>query len=323
MASGSRKNRLVIRKRNILRQTTDWLVGGFWRALVVSVLVSFAAVSWALKLPWVASVEQRLAPQIAQLQAYWPAALPVGQWLSTLLAGYQAEPAGPSGAPAQAPTTDFAQCRHFFPAGVPPVVRSLKAASYALCFDAFAILYNADTKTPVYVVERLSRNSLTAAKAISRSDRFYPEARLPSSARAQLEDYRGSGFSRGHMAPAADMPSNAAMAQSFSLANMVPQNQSHNSGPWSKIEQDTRQYVMRARGDVFVFTGPAFEASRVARIGPSGVAVPSHLFKLVYDANTQRSWAHWQQNAAGEQSMRPITYRELSQRMQIDFLPDR
>ncbi|THJ34570.1 DNA/RNA non-specific endonuclease [Lampropedia aestuarii] len=311
----------------MLRQTTGWLVGGFWRALVLSVLVSFVAVSWALKLPWVASVEQRLEPQIAQLRAYWPAELPLGQWLDTVLAGYEVRSAGTSGVPAPAPapaaTADFAQCRHFFPDGVPPVVHRVKAVSYALCFDAFAILYNADTKTPVYVVERLNRNSLTAAKAISRSDRFYPEARLPSSARALLEDYRGSGFSRGHMAPAADMPSNAAMAQSFSLANMVPQNQSHNSGPWSKIEQDTRQYVMRARGDVFVFTGPAYEANRVARIGPSGVAVPSHLFKLVYDANTQRSWAHWQQNAAGEQSMRPISYRELSQRMQIDFLPNR
>lgn len=55
------------------------------------------------------------------------------------------------------------------------------------------------------------------------------------------------------------MASAMAMAQRFSLANMVPQNQKQNSDPWPKIEQDTRRYVMRAQGDVFVMTGPVFE----------------------------------------------------------------
>ncbi|MNL90037.1 DNA/RNA non-specific endonuclease [compost metagenome] len=60
------------------------------------------------------------------------------------------------------------------------------------------------------------------------------------------------------MAPAGNMASAEAMAQSFSLANMVPQNQSHNAGPWSQIEQATRGYAQRAQGDVYVFTGPVY-----------------------------------------------------------------
>ena len=56
---------------------------------------------------------------------------------------------------------------------------------------------------------------------------------------------------------------------------MVPQDQTHNGGAWSQIEQDTRKYVMRASGDVYVFTGPVY-ADKPRTIG-SGVAVPAYL----------------------------------------------
>lgn len=69
------------------------------------------------------------------------------------------------------------------------------------------------------------------------------------------------------------MPTPTAMAQSFSLANMVPQNIQHNGGAWAKIEQDTRKYALRAKGDVYVITGPVFTAAS-DRIGLGGVRVP-------------------------------------------------
>lgn len=121
------------------------------------------------------------------------------------------------------------------------------------------------------------------------------------------------------MAPAGDMPTPTAMAQSFSLANVVPQNAQHNGGAWNKIEQDTRHYVRRAKGDVFVFTGPVFTDSSPS-IGDNGVRVPTYLYKLVYDATTQRSWAHWQANREGEVAGPPISYRELVKRTGIEFL---
>ena len=73
-----------------------------------------------------------------------------------------------------------------------------------------------------------------------------------------MEDYKGSGYSRGHMAPAGDMATPTATAQSFSLANMVSQNAQCNVGAWNKIEQDTRHYARRTKGDVHVITGPVF-----------------------------------------------------------------
>ena len=218
--------------------------------------------------------------------------------------------------------TRFQDCPQFFADGIAPVVPQMKAIR-ELCFDAFAILHSGQTKTPVFVAQRLSRESVADADE-KRVDKFFADARLPRAERAELDDYKGSGYSRGHMAPAGDMPTPAAMAQSFSLANMVPQNARQNSGPWAKIERDTRQYVTRAKGDVFVITGPFFETGSSTSptvIGTNKVRVPSHLFKLVYDPSTGKAWAHWQQNADDARAGPPISYSELTQRIGMELLP--
>ncbi len=192
-----------------------------------------------------------------------------------------------------------------------------------LCFDAFAVLHSGQSKTPVYVAERLSRQILSDAHE-ERTNRFYEESRLPQAERSRLEDYRaGPGethFDRGHMAPAADMATPSAMAQSFSLANMVPQAPQNNRKTWASIEKATRKYVMRAPGDVFVITGPVY-STKAHTIGASEVWVPDYLFKLVYDATSNRAWAYWIANEDEARVSAPISYDELVQRTGIEFLP--
>ncbi len=215
--------------------------------------------------------------------------------------------------------SDFAQCRQHFANGNPPVIqRQQDMQPRALCFEAFAILHSGKSRTPIYVAERLNRAIIE--KDIARGDHFYEEARLPRSERATLEDYRDSGFDRGHMAPAADMGTDDAMAQSFSLANIVPQAPINNRKAWAKIEKDTRKYVMRAAGDVYVITGPVY-AANPATIGTGKVWVPQHLFKLVYDPSSRRAWAHWLDNTDEARVGKPINYEELVQRTGIDFIP--
>ena len=139
-----------------------------------------------------------------------------------------------------------------------------------------------------------------------------------------MQDYQGSGFDRGHLAPAADMPTAQAMAQSFSLANMVPQAPEHNRGVWARsVEMATRKYVARASGDVYVITGPVFAPSiaQSPTIGPDRVRVPKYLFKLVYDQTKNKAWAHWQENDNAARASKPISYAELVKRTGIEFLP--
>lgn len=290
----------------------------FLKALLFSSLASFGAATYVLNPQW------RIPAPVQEALGHlgWPQPRPQAREPAreSTRPRKQAPPAAvPTAAPAGAPAqTMFAECRQFFPHSRPPEVPGSQKLR-EVCFSAFAILHNGQTKTPVFVAERLNRQMLTQAQGLRRTDKFYAEARLPRAERAELDDYRGSGFSRGHMAPAGDMSTPEAMAQSFSLANMVPQDQIHNGGAWSSIEQDTRKYVMRAAGDVYVFTGPVY-ADKPKTIG-AGVAVPSYIYKVVYDATSGRSWVHWQANAASTKAGPPISYEEFVRRTGLKLLP--
>jgi len=216
----------------------------------------------------------------------------------------------------------FEACLDQFPNRQVPVVQTQGLQARDICFDSFAVLHSGKTKTPIYVVEQLNKERLLDAKGEKRTDKYYEDARLPNGERASLSDYKGSGYDRGHMAPAGDMPNPSAMAQSFSLANMVPQTPRHNQGPWNKIEQDTRKYVMRAKGDVYVFTGPWYSGSEQA-IGYGKVKVPSVIWKLVYDAQTGRSWAHWSENIDGERVKPLISLQEFTARTGLELVRER
>lgn len=274
-------------------------VGRFFKAFSLSAVTAFSVGSCALHPQWQPQLD--LDAVLAQID--WPGRAPV------------APLAEPHGAYAQ---TRFTQCPQFFPGNRTPVVPA-GTALRELCFDSFAILHSGQSRTPVFVAQRLNADMVQQARQVQRTDRFYAEARLPSAERAELTDYHGSGYSRGHMAPAGDMHTPQAMAQSFSLANMVPQNQVQNAGAWNRIEQDTRKYVLRARGDVYVYTGPVYGRSPYL-IGGGRLAVPDSLFKLVHDASTGRTWVHWQPNHEGAKAGAPISYQTFVQRTGLYLL---
>ena len=207
----------------------------------------------------------------------------------------------------------FEECQDLFPAQQIPTSPQV---GRELCFDGFAIYYSPKDKKPIYTVERLNREQLSAPHP-RRSNQFYEEARLPFSERASLLDYRGSGYDRGHNAPAGDMSNERSMAQSFSLANMMPQARQNNQGIWAKnIEEPTRAYIKRTTGDIFVFTG---SIGNSGSIGRGRVTIPSHLYKLVYDSNKNIAWAYWVENTNEANMTPPISYQELVQKTGIDF----
>ena len=207
----------------------------------------------------------------------------------------------------------FDQCKSLFPDQQVP---SSVQVGRDLCFDDFAILYSPTDKKPIYTVEKLNGRALEGQRP-RRTNQFYEEARLPLRERALLADYRGSGYDRGHNVPAGDMTRERGMAQSFSLANMMPQAPQNNQGIWAKrVEEPTRMYAKRAAGDLYVFTG---SYGSLGSIGISKVTIPSHLYKLVYDPIKKDAWAYWVENTNEAQVSPLISYAELMQKIGIDF----
>ena len=98
---------------------------------------------------------------------------------------------------------------------------------------------------------------------------------------ARNADYRGSGYSRGHMVPAEDLAwSEEAVRSTYALSNVVPQTQSVNAGVWREIEIAVREIAARSDA-VYIVTGPIFAGAGDETIGPGQVAVPTHTFKVV------------------------------------------
>jgi len=117
-----------------------------------------------------------------------------------------------------------------------------------------------------------------SARQLARDSDFYEEPRLPPSGRAALADFARSGYDRGHLAPSGDFADKAGQADSFSLANVVPQDPASNRRLWSHIETSTRR-LARQHGVVYVVTG-AIDGPAPLRLRDR-VAVPRYLWKAI------------------------------------------
>jgi endonuclease G len=175
-------------------------------------------------------------------------------------------------------------CERFYVLGKEPKItdpklkQTLEPKLQDLCYRAFAIKYSGLTRTPIWVAEALNARQIQYASSVSRSSDFKPDPSLKVEDRAELDDFRRSGFDRGHMAPSANMPTLEAQAESFYLSNIVAQNGVLNGGRWSKLEQSVRR--LSYKHDVFVITGPIFQNAKQALKGR--VLVPTSVFKAIF-----------------------------------------
>ncbi len=142
----------------------------------------------------------------------------------------------------------------------------------------YDLAYSEEHEQAFWVYYRLTAAQVDSPQKRAGNFRADPSVRTGS---ATPNDYKNSGYDRGHLCPAADMKQNIrAMSETFYMSNMSPQVAGFNRGIWSKLENQVRIWA-RKYTFVWVVTGPLFEKT-LGEIGANRVTVPGCYYKIVY-----------------------------------------
>lgn len=147
---------------------------------------------------------------------------------------------------------------------------------------AYTANYDQHNKIPKWVAWHLtSEHTFGPQKRLSN---FIVDEQVPAP-RAEIADYKGSGYDRGHMCPAGDNKwAFEPMRESFLLSNICPQNTNLNCGDWNELEILCREWANKY-GDIYIVCGPILYKGEHKTIGPNKVTVPEAFFKVVLCMN--------------------------------------
>jgi endonuclease G len=215
---------------------------------------------------------------------------------------------------------DTSLCPLSYVNGAPPKIlnEKMSAKTQEICYEGYATRFSGITRTPLWSAEHLTKDRIGQACAMHRKEAFHPDPNLPVDMRSELSDYAHSGYDRGHMAPSGDMPTSRAQSESFSLANMAPQDHANNAGIWAELENGARNLAYGGH-DVYIVSGPMFEGAEIRQL-KDRVMVPTAFYKAVYDASAKQAGVFVTPNTA-ESRFALISVDDLAKRMDIDVFP--
>jgi endonuclease G len=143
----------------------------------------------------------------------------------------------------------------------------------------YSLLYNETHEQAGWVAYELTKEETT--KIVERTNKFMVDP-LVKTGTANDNDYAGSGYDKGHLAPAADMGwSSITMAESFYYSNMSPQEPGFNRGVWKRLEELVRTWAIE-NNSIYIVTGPVLTTG-LSTIGANKVSVPKYFYKVILD----------------------------------------
>lgn len=186
----------------------------------------------------------------------------------------------------------------------------------------FEVCYDPNFRLARYVKHTVKKENVESAGTERRNkftvDKKLIEKNLPY---VKPQEYVGSGYDRGHLAPAADFAySQRAMDLSFVMSNMAPQSKSLNQRAWLKLETQVRKWAC-GEGHLTVITGPILK-SGLKKLR-SGLAIPEKFFKVVIDETAPKkalAFVYSQKdNSETFYSERLISFADLHKETQHNF----
>jgi endonuclease G len=153
--------------------------------------------------------------------------------------------------------------------------------NYLLEKPQFALAYNCSKGIPNWVSWQLNQAWLGE---IERQNDFRPDESLPEGCYAvRPNDYRGSGYDRGHMAPSGDRTKSIEdNSATFVMTNMLPQAPENNREVWRELEEYSRDLVSQGK-ELYIIAG---SAGTQAAIADGKVSIPQTTWKIVVVLDT-------------------------------------
>ena len=136
---------------------------------------------------------------------------------------------------------------------------------------------------------------------VERMDNFRSDYRIPQMFRADKQDYKHSGFDRGHLVASADLRDTKIQnSETFLLSNMSPQVPQFNRSIWKRLEQAVRELDAHDKVlETYVISGPIFNFGQAVKtIGDDDdnkvtLPVPHAYFKSVLTESSTGSLRMW------------------------------
>ncbi|GAB4339647.1 MAG: DNA/RNA non-specific endonuclease [Flammeovirgaceae bacterium] len=146
----------------------------------------------------------------------------------------------------------------------------------------FVLSYVEKHEQAEWVAYELTKEEVKTKVADREDERFEPDPLVPTGS-ATYQDYSGSGYDRGHLAPAGDMRfSQEAMNECFYMSNISPQDKNFNKEIWRLLEEQVRSFAVKY-GRIYVVTGGVLE-NGLKKIGKQNkISVPKYYYKVLLD----------------------------------------
>lgn len=189
--------------------------------------------------------------------------------------------------------------------------------------EYYTLRYNEKTEQADWVAYTLKKVNLDNSK-FKRTDNFREDPNVKTKS-AALADYKGSGYDRGHLAPAADFAwTKNGMSESFYMSNMSPQQPGFNRGIWKKLEERVRDWA-RSNQEIYVVTGPIYQG-KGEKIGKNKVVVPDQYYKVILELNGKEikgiGFILDNEKSSKDLSVYAMSIDEVEKATGLDFFPN-
>lgn len=187
----------------------------------------------------------------------------------------------------------------------------------------YTVCYEEKFEQAKWVAYRLTAEMCNNNKEERKDD--FREDKAIKTGSALPEDYKKTGYDRGHLCPAGDMAwSEIAMSESFYMSNMSPQDPKFNRGIWKKLESQVREWAKQEE-EIYIVTAGVLEKGLPTIGEKNKVAIPKLYYKVILDVygTEKKAIAFVMPNAGSKESIfdYAVSIDSVERLTQINFFP--